>query len=67
MYFSSKIELAQGFTKLMTLGENKYKVVLQCRLNPTKTSVPESTSDLYVVSKNEDIRPYGILVRKVVS
>ncbi len=41
----------QDYNKLLILGENN-TVVLQCRFNPTKTSVPESASDFYVVSKN---------------
>ena len=67
VYFSQKIESAQAFCKLFHIGDCKYKVVLQCRLRPSKINIPVSAADVYIVPSNDDIRPYGILIRKVVS
>ena len=65
IYFSNKVELAASFTRLINVDQNlKYKVILQCRLNPAKTNIPASAPDTYIVQKSEDIRPYGILIRK---
>ena len=65
VYFSNKVESAQIFSHLINVGPNlKYKVVLQCRINPLKVNQPISAPNIYIVQNNEDIRPYGILVRK---
>jgi hypothetical protein len=64
IYFSNKIESAQTYSRLIHVDKNlRYKVVLQCRLNPAKINIPTSASDTYIVQKSEDIRPYGILIR----
>jgi len=78
VYFSPHIETAEAFTNRIAVGNKNYIVAFQCRLNPPTVLIPAKQSDIvanrgnpdwdndyWVVHNPVDIRPYGILLKKV--
>ncbi len=61
---SPKAELAQSHTVPFMVNDVKYKMLLQCRANPTKLRIPKSNTNIRIINSGEDIRPYGILLKK---
>lgn len=65
IFCSPKPDSAGEKTAVFILNDVKYKMLLQCRVNPTRIKIPQNSSDLYIISSNEHIRPYGILIKEV--
>jgi len=66
VYFAKKILISEnGYSQLVTLPcGKKFKVLLQCRLNPTEIRIPQNHQDFYVVPEGNS-RPYRILVKEI--
>ena len=62
-YLSVKADIAENHTCNFTINGEKYRVILQCRVNPKKMRKPEGLNDVIVINRSEDIRPYGILIK----
>jgi hypothetical protein len=60
VYCTPKIDIAEGYTQPISFGGKKYKIALQCRINPKKF---RKGFDNYYITNSEDIRPYGILLK----
>jgi hypothetical protein len=67
IFLSAKVEQAEAKTCTFTLNNVKYKMLLQCRCEPTHISMPKNDSKLYIVKGVEYVRPYGILIKEVAS
>ncbi len=65
IFCSQKPELAEENTSCFTLNDVKYKLLLQCRIDPTKMRIPQSNTDIYIISSAEDVRPYGLLIKEI--
>jgi hypothetical protein len=62
IYSSPDIAVAEGYTKTFTNGGQTFRVALQNRVNPASLKI--ATNKIYVSEKQEDIRPYGILIKR---
>jgi len=66
VYFGRKISISENsYSQVVTLPcGKKFKVLLQCRLNPTEIRIPQSQPDYYIVPEGHS-RPYRILVKEI--
>ena len=65
IFCSQKPELAEENTSSFILNDVKYKLLLQCRIDPTKIRIPQSNTDLYIINSPENVRPYGLLIKEI--
>jgi len=77
-YFSNHIESAEVYSGLIAVGGVNYKVAFQCRLEPSSIRIPQKRgdhnagnnpdwdNDYWIVNDAQNIRPYGILLKKKV-
>ncbi len=56
---------AEKHTTQFIVDNKKYKMILQCRVNPRKVRIPKGTKDLYIINNQVNIRTYGILLKEV--
>ncbi len=61
-----KPEEAEKHTPEFILNDLKYKMLLQCRVNPKRIRIPKGTRDLFIINNSINIRPYGILIKQIV-
>ena len=68
-YFSNHVETAEVYAQSgLTIPETgkSYKIIFQSRLNPEAIRIPEKNNrDYWIVNSQKDIRPYGILIKKI--
>ena len=64
IYCTPKIEIAMGYTNPVKIGNDVYRIVFQCRVRPTAIRVPENQEDYWIIQQSDDIRPYGICLKK---
>ena len=66
IYCTPKIEVAEsGYTcEKMDLQGSRYGIIFQCRVNPKDIKITQS-ADYWVINDPKDIRPYGIIFKKV--
>ncbi|CAF0706556.1 unnamed protein product [Brachionus calyciflorus] len=62
---SAKPEIAEMKTDTFVLNNKKYKMLLQCRANPTKIRIPQTNKELRIINSPVFIRPYGILLKEI--
>jgi len=60
-----KPEEAEKHTPEFIVKDLKYKMLLQCRVNPKRIRIPKGTKDLYIINNSKNIRPYGLLIKQV--
>lgn len=65
IFCSPLVKSAEEITACFTVGNNKYKMLLQCRVNPVKIRIPQTNPSLYIINVTDHIRPYGLLIKKV--
>jgi len=79
IYMSPHIETAESYCTEFTVGTDRYKLAFQCRLEPSAIRIPAKTgdhsashpndpdwdNDYWVVNDSSNIRPYGILLKKL--
>jgi hypothetical protein len=53
-------------TVSFSLNGVKYKLMLQCRVNPSKIKIPKNNKEIVIINSSEHIRPYGILIKEIV-
>ena len=59
-------KLLEEHTETIDVNGDNYKVGFMIRVKPDKIRVPENNKNIFVVNGNEnDLRPYGILIKKV--
>jgi len=77
-YLSNHIEVCEiGYCVFIPFNNNRYKIAFQCRLRPNSIRIPMKSSDIpgkggnpvwdndyWIVNNSNDIRPYGILLKK---
>ena len=63
VYLSPHFQTCLPYTKPFEVEGNEYRLMMQCRVNPTKIKVC-SKEDFWVLNEPADIRPYGILLIK---
>lgn len=56
---------AEKYTPEFIVDNKKYKMLLQCRVNPRRVRIPRNTKDLFVINNPVNIRPYGILIKEL--
>ena len=56
--------MALGYAKPFTFEGDRYKVVLQNRIDPTKM-IQYASGTVWRVEDPSALRPYGILIKKV--
>ncbi|CAG8492880.1 7724_t:CDS:1 [Scutellospora calospora] len=68
IYSSPDVNVAKSYAKEFEYDGNKYLVVIQNRVNPKELlKIPTQTTgvgEYWISKKDEDIRPYGICIRK---
>lgn len=68
IYTTPNMEVAMLYTETYTYGNEKYKFIIQNRVNPNNLKqVSDSITGLgeyWISEKQEDVRPYGICVKK---
>ena len=64
VYSSPKIDVATGFASRFTFDGINYKAVFQNRANPRGVNIVYN-GDYWVCPNEDDIRPYGLCVKKV--
>ena len=67
VYVTPKIEIAERYTKEFYVDNirKKYRIILQCRVNPYKIRMPKSNPDYWILNGNgQEIRPYRILIKE---
>jgi ubiquitin len=62
IYSTPNIATAEMYASEFSAGGQRYKVVIQNRVNPANIS---KFGDYWVNPKDEDIRPYGVCVKKI--
>jgi ubiquitin len=62
IYSTPNVATAELYAKEFTLNGERYKVVFQNRVNPAKLN---KFGDYWVSLGNEDIRPYGLCIKKI--
>jgi hypothetical protein len=56
----------ENYTQAIDINGQKFKLGLMLRVNPKKIRCPKSQEEFWVVNGNPDeIRPYGILIKKI--
>ena len=66
VFTSPKPEIMEANTEMININGVNYKMGLMLRVNPIKIRVPQSNSNIWVVEGiSEEIRPYGILLKKI--
>ena len=63
VYLSPHFQTCFPYTKPFEVEGSKYRLMMQCRVDPTKIKVC-SVEDFWVLNESADIRPYGILLIK---
>ena len=76
VYCGNHVEVAEAYAEKVTVNDNKYQIVFQCRVKPNSVKVPKKKSsvpgkwgadwenDYIIIKETKDIRPYRILIKK---
>lgn len=56
---------AEKHTVEFLVDSRKYKMILQCRVNPHRVRMPKGAKDLYIINSEKNIRPYGVLLKEI--
>jgi ubiquitin len=62
IYSTPNIETAEMYAKEFSKNGHRYKVVIQSRVNPVNL---EKFGDYWVSPRDEDMRPYGICIKRI--
>ena len=65
IFLSNKVELAEASTVAFALNGVKYKMLLQCRIEPTHVRIPQKNTNLFIVNSTEHVRPYALLIKEL--
>jgi hypothetical protein len=65
VFCSKSPENAEEKTAIFTLNNVRYKMLLQCRVNPERIRIPKIDTSLYIINNSHNIRPYGILIKEI--
>ena len=66
IYCSQNPEIMNQYTQTLSTKGQQFKLGLMLRVNPDKIRRPQSSHDFWVVNGSSDeIRPYGILIKKI--
>lgn len=69
IYSTPEIRVAESYAKGFTHAGDRYKVLVQNRINPEAVKIIPDTKtgfgEYWVTEKEEDIHPYGLLLKKV--
>ena len=66
IYCSQLPDKMEEYSQAIDIKGNKFQLGLMLRVNPIKIRAPKSTEDFWVVNGDSDeIRPYGILIKKI--
>lgn len=65
IFCSPSAEKCEQHTATFVLNDIKYKMILQCRVNPQRIRIPKIDSSLFIINASNHIRPYGILIKEV--
>ena len=65
IYCTQNPEIMNDFTEAINIKGKEYKLGLMLRVNPEKIRSPQSNDEIWVVDGySDEIRPYGILIKK---
>ncbi|KAL4478907.1 hypothetical protein ABPG72_009733 [Tetrahymena utriculariae] len=64
VYFSNKIKNCEEYGGPIDVGEKKFRLIFQCRVNPKTIKSPEENDEYYVCNNPQDTRPYRILIKE---
>jgi len=65
VFCSKSPENAEEKTAIFTLNNVRYKMLLQCRVNPERIRIPKIDTSIYIINNSHNIRPYGILIKEI--
>lgn len=66
IYCTQNPEIMEELTEAVYIKGEKYKLGLMLRVNPVKIRCPENNDELWVVEgQTDEIRPYGLLIKKI--
>lgn len=66
VYCSPNPEVMERYAEIIQKGQEKYKIGFMVRVNPEKIRVSAKNTDIWIVDgKDDDIRPYRILVKEI--
>ena len=66
LYCPSKPELMEARAETIKINGTNYKIGFMMRVKPGKIRSPKSNKNMWVLSGNTDeVRPYGILIKKI--
>lgn len=65
IFCSQSPEKAEEHTTVFILNDVRYKMLLQCRVNPQRIRIPKKDPSLCIINASQFIRPYGILIKEI--
>jgi hypothetical protein len=65
IFLTPSLEIAEKVTVSFKFDKIGYKMLLMCRVKPSKVRIPMKNAQLYIISNSEHVRPYGILIKKL--
>ena len=64
IYCSPHFQETFNFTEKLTVNKKEYRLIMQCRVRPSKIKVCERMEEYWVINESKNIRPYGVLLVK---
>ena len=66
VYLFQDPQIAENTAGIIDIGGVRYKVLLMCRVKPTKIRQPQGFKDCWILNSSPaEIRPYRILIKKI--
>ena len=64
IYCSPHFQECLSYANPIEISDKKYRLILQCRVRPSKIKVCAGCEEFWVINESKDIRPYGVLLIK---
>ena len=64
IYCSPHFQECLGYANPFKISGKEYRLILQCRVRPSKIKVCNGKEEFWVINESKDIRPYGVLLIK---
>ena len=66
VYVTQNPDIMDKYTEEINMKNEKYKIGLMVRVNPEKIRSPDTNEEIWAVDGySDEIRPYGILIKKI--
>ena len=64
IYCSPHFQECFSYANPIKISDKEYRLILQCRVRPSKIKVCDGKEEYWVINDSKDIRPYGVLLIK---